>query len=263
MRFDVYLVEKGFCESRNKASSAIKNGFFAVNGVKVLKPSYDISEIDDVVLLKQQKSYVARSAHKLLTAYDLFDLSFANKAVVDLGASTGGFCQVLLEKGASKIYAVDIGTAQLHPTIKDDKRIINMEHTNARFLKADDFDCKIDAITADLSFISIKAILPAISSILNKSGFAIILVKPQFEAGPSHLNKSGVVLDRKVHLRVLKDVIGFSCELGFGVKGVAFSGLTGESGNREYLLHLEMHGQTLVNIDQACNLAIQTEEFHE
>ena len=263
MRFDVYLVEKGFCESRNKASSAIKNGFFSVNGAKVLKPSYDISESDTVVLLKKQKNYVARSAHKLLTACDLFDLSFVDKTVVDLGASTGGFCQVLLEKGVSKVYAVDIGTAQLHPMIKEDARIVNMEHTNARYLKAEDFECKIDAITADLSFISIKAILPAISLILNKGGYAIILVKPQFEAGPGYLNKSGVVLDRKVHLRVLKDVISFACELGFGVKGVAFSGLAGESGNREYLLHLEMHGQTISDIDQACNLAVQTEEFHE
>ncbi len=263
MRFDVYLVENGFYESRNKASSAIKNGCFSVNGAKVLKPSYDISESDVVTLLKQQKNYVARSAHKLLTAYDLFGLSFDDKTVVDLGASTGGFCQVLLEKGASKVYAVDIGTAQLHPKIKEDPRIINMEHTNARYLKADDFDDKIDAITADLSFISIKTILPAISLVLNEGGFAIILVKPQFEAGPAYLNKSGVVLDRKIHLRVLKDVIAFACELGFGVKGVAFSGLTGESGNREYLLHLEMHGQTLMDIEQACSLAVQTEEFHE
>lgn len=263
MRFDVYLVEKGFYESRNKASSAIKNGCFSVNGATVLKPSYEIVESDAVVLLKQQKNYVARSAHKLLTAYDLFDLSFADKTVVDLGASTGGFCQVLLEKGASKVYAVDIGTAQLHPIIKEDAKVINMEHTNARYLKASDFACKIDAVTADLSFISIKAVLPAVSLILNEGGFAVILVKPQFEAGPAYLNKSGVVSDRKIHLRVLKDIISFARELGFGVKGVAFSGLTGESGNREYLLHLEMHGQTLLDVEQTCGLAVRTEEFRE
>ncbi len=263
MRFDIYLVEKGLFESRNKASSAIKNGYFSVNGVKVLKPAYDIVETDVVHWLKQQKMYVARSAHKLLTAYDLFGLSFDDKTVVDLGASTGGFCQVLLEKGASKVYAVDIGTAQLHPIIKEDPRIINMEHTNARYLKADDFDCTIDAVTADLSFITIKTILPAISLILSEGGFAVVLVKPQFEAGPVYLNKSGVVSDRKIHLRVLKDVIAFARELGFGVKGVAFSGLTGESGNREYLLHLEMHGQTLLDVEQACDLAVRTEEFHE
>lgn len=263
MRFDVYLVENGFYESRNKSSAAIKNGYFSVNGALILKPSYDVSQADTVVLLKQKKNYVARSAHKLLTACKQFDLSFKNKTVADLGASTGGFCQVLLEKGAAKIYAVDIGTAQLHPIIKEDTRIVNMEHTNARYLKADDFDCKIDAITADLSFISIKAILPAISSVLNEGGFAIVLVKPQFEAGPAYLNKSGVVADRKIHLRVLKDVVAFAQELGFGVKGVAFSGLAGESGNREYLLHLEIQGQTLQDIEQACSLAVQTEEFHE
>lgn len=263
MRLDVYLVEKGLFESRNKASSAIKNGCFSVNGAKVLKPAYDISEADIVELLKQQKNYVARSAHKLLTACEQFGLSFADKTVVDLGASTGGFCQVLLEKGASKIYAVDIGTAQLHPMIKEDARIINMEHTNARYLTENDFDYRIDAVTADLSFISIKAILPAIFSILDDGGFAIVLVKPQFEAGAAQLNKSGVVSDRKIHIRVLKDVIGFACELGFGLKGVAFSGLSGESGNREYLLHLEKHSQTSLNVEQACNLAVQTEESYE
>lgn len=263
MRFDIYLVEKGLFESRNKASSAIKNGCFSVNGVQILKPAYDIVETDVVNYLKQQKMYVARSAHKLLTACERFGLSFADKTVVDLGASTGGFCQVLLEKGAAKVYAVDIGTAQLHPMIKEDARIINMEHTNARYLKAEDFDCKIDAVTADLSFISIKAILPAISLILDDGGFAIVLVKPQFEAGAEYLNKSGVVSDRKIHLRVLKDVIGCACELGFGVNGVAFSGLTGESGNREYLLHLELNAHTSLDIEQACVTAVQTEEFHE
>ena len=263
MRFDVYLVEKGFYESRNKASTAIKDGCFSVNGTIVSKPSFDVSETDAIELIKRQRNYVARSAHKLLTACDCFKLSFDGKTVVDLGASTGGFCQVLLEKGASKVYAVDIGTAQLHPSIKVNPRIINMEHTNARYLKADDFDGKIDAVTADLSFISIKTILPAISLILSNGGEAIVLIKPQFEAGPASLNKSGVVLDRKIHLRVLKEVIEVAAEYDFGVRGLAFSGLSGESGNREYLLYLEAGGRTSIDIERACTMAIQTEESHE
>ena len=262
MRLDIYLVENRFFDSRNKASSAIKSGSFSVNGKTILKPSFDVSSSDLVAQTKQRKDYVARSAHKLLTACDVFDLSFADKIVADFGASTGGFCQVLLEKGAAKVYAVDIGTAQLHPKIKGDARIINMEHTNARYLKAEDFDHKIDAITADLSFISIKAVLPAIASVLKDDGVAVVLIKPQFEAGPSHLNKSGVVADRKVHLRVLKDTINFAREFGFGIYGVAFSGLAGESGNREYLLHLVMNGQTSLDIEQTCIAAVQTEEFH-
>lgn len=263
MRFDMYLTKNGFYDSRNKASAAIKAGYFTINGKAVLKPSFDVLEGDEVVMIKQQKNYVARSAHKLLTACETFDISFNDKIIVDLGASTGGFCQVLLEKGALRVFAVDIGTAQLHPTIKEDPRIINMEHTNARHLNSNHFECKIDAVTADLSFISIKTILPSIASILCNEGFAIILVKPQFEAGPAYLNKSGVVSDRKIHLRILKDVIHTAYEYGFGVKGVAFSGLAGESGNREYLLYLEKKHQTLINIDQACNAAVQTEEFHE
>ena len=263
MRFDVYLVENNFFDSRNKAAAAIKSGSFSVNGKTVNKPSYDVTESDAVEQIKELQRYVARSAHKLLTACDVFGLSFNGKIVADLGASTGGFCQVLLEKGAEKVYAVDIGTAQLHPKIKEDPRIINMEHTNARYLTCDDFDCSVDAVTADLSFISIKTILPAIASVLNDGGVAVVLVKPQFEAGPASLNKSGVVSDRKVHLKVLKDVIEAACECSFGIKSVAFSGLSGESGNREYLLHLEKNYQTEIDVEQVCEKAVQTEEIHE
>ncbi len=263
MRLDLYLTKQQFYESRNKAAAAIKEGLFAVNGKQIYKPSFEVSETDQVAQLQEKKVYVARSAHKLLQAFDVFGLKWQKMTVADLGASTGGFCQVLLEKQVSKVYAVDIGTAQLHPLLKEDRRILNLEHTNARYLEKESFSDSIDAVTADLSFISIKAVLPAISRILRNGGEAVVLVKPQFEAGPRALSKSGVVTDRKVHLKVLDEVSRFAEELGFEVCGVSFSGLAGESGNREYLLYLKKTKKKNPNLSAACKNAVYAEENYE
>lgn len=261
MRLDQYLVAKGYFESRNKASSSVKEGNFTVDGKRVFKPSFEVSE-SAVVTGSPKFNYVARSAHKLLQAFSCFSLCWENMTAADLGASTGGFCQVLLEKGIKKIYAVDIGTAQLHPSVKADPRIVNMEHTNARSIKSDAFPEPIDVITADLSFISVKLVLPAVYDTLRTGGEAIVLIKPQFEAGPSLLSKSGVVTDRKVHLRIITDVAEFSQQLGFGVCGLAFSGLSGESGNREYLMYLKKDAETTVSLSSAAQNAVNTEEYH-
>ena len=260
MRLDQYLVVNHYYDSRNKAANAVKCGYFTVNGKKVLKPSHEITQGALVEKLVDEKVYVARSAYKLVNAYRVFNLNWHGYCIADLGASTGGFCQVLLENDVRRIYAVDIGTAQLHPLIRDDSRIVNMEHTNARYLNAESFPEKIDAVTADLSFISIKAILPAIYQVLNVGGEAVVLVKPQFEAGPHFLNKNGVVSDRKVHRRVLEEVGSLAESLGFGVFGVAFSGLSGESGNREYLLYLKKDMKTAVIISQSIQKAVLMEE---
>ncbi|MBQ8894196.1 MAG: TlyA family RNA methyltransferase [Clostridia bacterium] len=263
MRLDQYLVNHHYFESRNKASAAVKEGTFAVNEKQVFKPAYDVSEGDRVTILKDKKTFVARSAHKLLRAYKLFELNWEGKVAADLGASTGGFCQVMLEKGLKRIYAVDIGTAQLHISLKNDPRIINMEHTNARYITADSFAESIDVITADLSFISIKAILPAIYQTLCPSGQAVLLIKPQFEAGPQHLSKSGVVTDKKVRCRVIEDVAQYAEQCGFGAKGIAFSGLPGESGNIEYLLFVEKDSATTISISSAAYAAVYTEENYD
>ena len=263
MRLDVYLVSKNFFESRNKAAAAIKDGQFLVNAKIVTKPSFDVTDSDVISVHKEKTTYVARSAHKLLTAYKVFQFSWKDKTVVDLGASTGGFCQVLLENGVQKIYAVDIGTAQLHPKLLNDPKIVNMEHTNARYLTADDFNESIDAVTADLSFISIKAILPAIEKILVDRGEAVVLVKPQFEVGPQNLSKTGVVTNRKDQLSALREIAAFAQNCGLGIQGVAFSGLAGESGNREYLLYLIKGTPTNLNIERAANAAVYMEDSDE
>ena len=238
MRLDQFLTEKHMFESRNKAAAAIREGKVLVNKRIVCKTSFTVKETDDVLYKESEPVYVARSAKKMLRAFDVFDLNWKDYIIADLGASTGGFCQVLLEKGAKKIYAIDVGTAQLHSLIAKDQRVINMEKTNAKTVCAALFPDPIQAITADLSFISITQVLPQIYQTLIKNGEAILLVKPQFEAGKEHLNKSGVVTDLNVHQKVLKKIIDQSFREGFSVKGISFSGLPGECGNREYLLYL-------------------------
>ncbi len=238
MRLDLYLVENKICESRNKAAALIKEQKVTVNNKIVSKPSFDVGDLDDIKISSNCYQYVARSAHKLLTAKAKFNLSFSNKVAVDLGSSTGGFCEVMLQNGIKNIYAVDIGTNQLHSRIRDDKRVFVMENTNARYLAPDMFKDEIDIVTCDLSFISLKLILSSAYSILKQQGEFICLVKPQFEVGPDFVGKNGVVKDKKARLHSVVSVIEHALKIGFSLYDISFSGLEGESGNKEYLLYL-------------------------
>ena len=239
MRLDVYLVKEKYCESRNKSAALICSGSIYVNGICVTKPSYTVSQYDLITVNSAEKQYVARSAKKLLTAIKSFTVDFTGKTAVDLGASTGGFCQVMLENGAEKVYAVDIGTNQLHHTLKSDNRIVSLENTNARYLKKSKFSEEIDIITCDLSFISLRCILPAAFEILRPGGELICLVKPQFEVGPGFVGKNGVVKDKKLHVKAVCGISDFARSLGLCVKDICFSDLAGESGNMEYLLYMQ------------------------
>lgn len=243
MRLDVYLTKELSVESRNKASMMITNGDVSVNGKLVTKPSYNVNPGDSVIVDNDSKLYVSRSALKLVTAINKFNLNFTDKVAVDLGASTGGFTQVMLENNAKLVYAVDVGTNQLHPSIKNDKRVINKENVNARYVSAANFEHIIDVVTCDLSFISLSFVLNAVYCTLKNNGEFICLIKPQFEAGRSFLNKNGVVKDIKIHMSVINDIVLKSTALGFSVKGLSFSGLEGESGNKEYLLYLIKDGK--------------------
>lgn len=244
MRLDVYLTENKYCESRNKSSELISGGYVSVNGATVKKPSYTVKDGDTVSVQSGHDSYVARSAKKLATAKVCFSLCFSGKTAVDLGASTGGFCQIMLENGIKKIYAVDIGTNQLHKSIRADYRVVSMENTNARYITRDMFKEEIDLVTSDLSFISLGCILPAAYAVLREGGELVCLVKPQFEVGPSNIGKNGVVRDVKLHIVAVKNVVQLAYGLGFNVKNVCFSGLAGESGNREYLLYMVKEAAT-------------------
>ena len=239
MRLDVYLYTNGYCESRNKASALISSEYVKVNGKIITKSSFDVDDTDIVWVNENIIQYVARSAKKLLTAAENFNLDFCGKTAVDLGSSTGGFCEVMLNFGVRKIYAVDIGTNQLHESLRCNEKIVVMKNTNARFLKLSDFDQEIDIVTCDLSFISVKHILSVAYNILKDNGEFICLVKPQFEVGPRFVGKNGVVRDKRAQIMSVNEIVDFAVNVGFSVYDISFSGLEGESGNREFLLYLK------------------------
>ncbi len=239
MRLDIYLTENGYCESRNKACALIRDGKVTVDGVTIKKSSYNTKDSSIVEIDSSCHQYVSRSATKLITAIKMFNLDFSQKVAIDLGASTGGFCEVMLEHNVSKIFAIDIGTNQLHEKIKANPKVIAKENTNARYISKDNFNCDIDIITCDLSFISLKHILQPVYDILKTGGEFICLVKPQFEVGKSHINKNGVVKDKRAQIMCINEIVNFAIDIGFSVYDICFSGLEGESGNREFLLHIK------------------------
>ena len=234
MRLDQYLTENGLVESRNKGASLIKSSYVKVNGKIVLKPSYNVLQTDDIKIIKNDK-YVARSAYKLLTAINNFKLDFKDKIVVDIGASTGGFTQVAIENGAKKVYAVDVGHSQLHKLLLNNDKVKNFEKINARFLEKSLFEDEIDIVTCDVSFISIKKIIPAISRVLNKNSIAVCLIKPQFELEKKNISKSGVANDKKLVYKSILSIFDFAKDNELYLENFSFCGIKGESGNIEYI----------------------------
>lgn len=235
MRIDVYLTQKGFCESRNKASKLIDGGFVSVDGRVVLKPSEDIFEdIEHNVEISQHKDYVGRGSLKLLHALEAFKVDVENKRVIDIGASTGGFTQVLLSYGASEVVAVDSGRGQLHESLLNDKRVTNIEGYNARKLKREEFGV-FDGAVMDVSFISQTLIIPSMSDLIDEGGFFISLVKPQFEAGRSAVGKNGIVKKPQDRETSILRVCECAAACGLSLEGIERSPIEGGDGNIEYL----------------------------
>lgn len=213
--------------------------YVKVNDNIIVKPSFDVTDDDNIDVDVGSVRYVARSAHKLITAIEKFSLEFKDKVAVDIGSSTGGFCQVMLQNDVRLVYAVDVGTDQLHSQLRCDNRVVVRENTNARYIRPSDFDDEIDIVTCDISFISVKYILNPVFDLLKDNGEFVCLVKPQFEVGPKYVSKNGVVKDVSAQASAVKEVINYSINIGFSVYDVCFSGLEGESGNREFLLYLK------------------------
>ena len=260
IRLDVYLTDHALTDSRNLAQRLIMAGEVEVNGQIYLKPSQKIDP-DSVVVLKSGPKYVSRGGEKLepaLIAFDRTDLR--GKICVDVGSSTGGFTDCLLQHHADHVFAVDVGYGILHWKIRTDDRVTVMEKTNARFIEG--FDKPIDLVTIDASFISLKTLLPVIKNWLNIGGEVIALIKPQFEAGKKDAAKgSGVIRDREVHRKVLLDVLNFSKENGFLIKDIQQSTLKGPKGNIEFLVHLiycENHDS--IEIENVVNALIPLED---
>ena len=246
IRLDVYLHDNGYFDSREKARIAIMEGKVFVNNQKEDKPGTMIKEDAEVLVKDAKLKYVSRGGYKLEKAINVFNIDLKDKVCVDIGSSTGGFTDCMLQNAAKKVYAVDCGTNQLDYRLRTDDSVIVMENTNARYLTKemlnkinDDDTCNIDFITSDVSFISLTKIIPVIKDLLVENGESVLLIKPQFEAGKELVEKNGVIKDKKIHVDVIKKIIDFCREYSFVVKGLDFSPIKGPAGNIEYLLYIK------------------------
>lgn len=241
-RLDVLLVEQGLLESRQKAQAVIMAGSVFVDGQRVDKPGTAVPNTAAIQVRGHALPYVSRGGLKLKKAMQTFPLTLDGKVCADIGASTGGFTDCMLQNGATKVYAVDVGYGQLDWKLRGDPRVVCMERTNARYLTHEQIPEELDFASVDVSFISLRLILPALDGLLSPEGEAVCLVKPQFEAGREKVGKKGVVRDPAVHLEVLEAFLEHAKESNFTVLGITYSPIRGPEGNIEYLGYLR-HGQ--------------------
>ncbi len=238
MRLDVYLTENKICKSRAAAQSLIKNGGVTLNGKAVTKNSIEVSENDIVSVIEQkQLKYVGRGGLKLERALELWRFDLNGALCIDIGASTGGFTDCMLQNGARKVCAVDVGRDQLDGKLRADSRVVSLEQTDIRDFSLPENE-QADFIGTDVSFISLKMIFPHIYRLLKSGGYAVTLIKPQFEAGRKNLSKKGIVRDEKVRLSIVENIKNCALQCGFEIIGTEVSPITGGDGNTEYLLAL-------------------------
>ncbi|MCL2408815.1 MAG: TlyA family RNA methyltransferase [Oscillospiraceae bacterium] len=235
IRLDVLLHERGLIPTRAMAKAVIMSGSVFVNGERAIKPGMQIEESAEVDVRGGEQKYASRGGLKLEKALQYFGVSPDGKVCIDCGASTGGFTDCLLQNGAKLVYAVDVGYGQLAWSLRSDPRVIVMERTNVRHLTRDKFETRPQLAAIDVSFISLKLVLPAVREVLTDDGEVICLIKPQFEAGRGSVGKKGVVRDRQTHKSVLDVFLINAEEAGFRVQGLTFSPVTGPEGNIEYL----------------------------
>ena len=238
-RLDIYLFENGFAESREKAKSIIMSGNVYVNDQKTDKAGFTVKEGDFVEVRGKTNPYVSRGGLKLEKAINNFGVTLEGKTAMDIGASTGGFTDCMLQNGAVKVFSVDVGYGQLAWKLREDERVVNMERTNIRNVTTEDIGCKLDFASIDVSFISLKLVLPVAKELLTDEGEILCLIKPQFEAGRENVGKKGVVRDIKVHYDVVNTIVDFAISIGLYPKAFDFSPIRGPEGNIEYLLYLE------------------------
>jgi len=246
-RLDVLLVMKGFFQSREKARSGIMAGTVYVNGKREDKPGTRFPEGCEIEVRENGNPYVSRGGLKLEKAVREFGINLEGLICIDVGASTGGFTDCMLKNGALKVFAIDVGYGQLAWELRNDSRVVCMERTNIRYVKPEDIGIAADFASIDVSFISLRKVLPAVKSLLKDKGEIVCLVKPQFEAGRENVGKHGVVKDEAVHRRVMTDLIHFALESGFAVKGMSYSPIKGPEGNIEYLVYLSGGGVSSVD----------------
>ena len=241
-RVDLALVQRGQAPSREKAQALIMAGQVYVGERKVLKASEQVEEQEELILRGEIDSLASRGGHKIERAMEVFQPDVTGVVAMDIGAAAGGFTDVLLQHGARKVYAVDVGYGQLAWKLRSDPRVVNMERTNIRSVTPDMIPDILDFASIDVAFISLEKVLPATRELLKPEGEIVALIKPQFEAGREHVGKKGVVRDPAIHLAVIRRVLSFSREHGFSVRGLTFSPVKGPEGNIEYLAWLSMDG---------------------
>lgn len=249
IRLDQLVFDLGLAESRERAKTTVMSGLVFVNGQRADKPGMQVSPDVNVEVKGTALPYVSRGGLKLEKALKVFPIDVNGKVCIDCGASTGGFTDVLLKNGAAKVYSVDVGYGQLAWSLRNDERVVNMERTNIRYISSEQIPEPLDICVMDLSFISVKLVLPAVCALLKDDAQLVCLIKPQFEAGREEVGKKGVVRDKAVHLSVIESVLSFAPTVGMTVMGLDFSPIKGPEGNREYLCHMKkgVHEAGLIN----------------
>lgn len=237
-RLDILLVKRGYCPSREKAKAAIKGGAVLADGRKRDKASDMVDTEAEIAITENLCPYVSRGGLKLERSLREFGISLSGKVCMDIGASAGGFTDCMLQNGAAKVYAVDVGFGQLDPKLRADDRVVNMERQNIRYLDAALMAEPIDFIGIDVSFISLKLVLPVAAKIISDKGEIVCLIKPQFEAGRRKAGKKGIIRDHKIHEEVIEKIMSCALDNRLYAKGLTFSPIRGEKGNIEFLLHL-------------------------
>ena len=238
-RLDVLMVQRNLAESREKAKALIMSGIVYVNGQKEDKAGTSFEETVQIEVRGSTLKYVSRGGLKLEKAMNRFGVELAGKVCMDVGASTGGFTDCMLQNGAVKVYAVDVGHGQLAWKLRNDDRVICMEKTNIRYVTPEDIGERIEFASIDVSFISLTKVLGPVKQLLTDDGQVVCLIKPQFEAGREKVGKKGVVREKSVHLEVIEMVMDYARSIGFGILGLEFSPIKGPEGNIEYLLYLQ------------------------
>lgn len=258
IRLDALLVERGLEESRQRAQAVIMSGIVYVDGSRVDKPGTAVPENARLEVRGDRLPYVSRGGLKLEKAMKSFSISLQDAVCGDIGASTGGFTDCMLQNGAAKVYAVDVGRGQLAWKLRNDSRVVCLERTNARYLSREQIPEELSFASVDVSFISLKLILPPLAALLREDGQVVSLVKPQFEAGREKVGKKGVVRDPAVHREVLEHFLGHAKEAGLSVLGLTYSPIRGPEGNIEYLGYMQKGGGTALDFD----LKALVEESH-
>ena len=262
IRLDVYLTENGMTSSRERAKALIMAGQVYVKNQKCDKAGTMLDENEKNVEIRgEQLKYVSRGGLKLEKAMKDFPVVLDGKTTMDIGASTGGFTDCMLQNGAKKVFAVDVGYGQFAWKLRNDPRVVNMERTNIRYVTPDDIGETIDMASIDVSFISLKLVLPAAYNLLSDDGEIVALIKPQFEAGKGQVGKKGVVKDKNIHFEVIRTVLDFASENGLSVLGLSYSPIKGPEGNIEYLTYIKKSAKPVnVSDEEILNIVSASHE---